>query len=205
MPGISNPPHTDEGKPIPQTLRRDELLDLYKHYDNVINQELGFFFQYFNFYIGLVSAILVLSVTGLLNLDMGDERAFLLLVGPLLIIGVGRIGYSNIDTYYRRFTNAWVTKTNLERMLFAQTAENEEEDIRPPPYPSEGGSFIVQIKWPSIQKVFDDGIKYNWSAEQVAQALLEGGTTLSYARRVFYAYDLVSFFISIAVIIIALS
>jgi hypothetical protein len=48
-------------------IRRDELFDLYKHYESVIKDQLDFFYKYLNFYVGLLSAILAGTLTGLLS------------------------------------------------------------------------------------------------------------------------------------------
>ena len=72
----------------PQALGPDELLDLYKLYNSIIKDELTFFHQYFHFYVGLLSAILIATLTGLLGISAQGLRGLVLLRCPAL--GVAR-------------------------------------------------------------------------------------------------------------------
>jgi hypothetical protein len=90
-------------------LSPSDLLDLYKHYWSVLHAELGFCHQYLNFYTGLLSAILAATLTGLLSTKFKGLYELALLLGPALIFVLAWNGYSTVQTFYRRFAEAWVT------------------------------------------------------------------------------------------------
>jgi hypothetical protein len=46
---------------------RKELIDLYNHFRTVSKEELNLLYQYLNFYVGLLSAILAATLAGLLT------------------------------------------------------------------------------------------------------------------------------------------
>jgi hypothetical protein len=61
---------------------REELNNLRKEYREESQRNLDKCFGYLNFYVGLLTAILAATLTGLLKAAPGDARAWLLLVGP---------------------------------------------------------------------------------------------------------------------------
>ena len=67
-------------------LDRAELMRLYEQYAVEIRACLDFAHRYLAFYVGLLSAILVAVVAGLLQADARDFRVFGLLIGPLLMV-----------------------------------------------------------------------------------------------------------------------
>jgi hypothetical protein len=60
-------------------------------------------FGYLNFYVGLLTAILAATLTGLLKAAPGDARAWLLLVGPSSTLALARLGYQTILVFNRHF------------------------------------------------------------------------------------------------------
>jgi hypothetical protein len=175
-------------------LNQENLLDLYKHFESSIAAELGFVFQYFNFYIGLLSAIAAATLTGIVSLNTGEHTPnvwdLVLLSGPIAILLLSLLGYQSIKVYYHRFTEAWVTKINIEAMLNPQTNKILEKGIGKPLYPSENGGFITQVDNPELKKVFDKALKESWNAEQLSSELVEVGITLMHARWTFICFCL---------------
>lgn len=188
----------------PQALGRDALLDLYKLYNSFIKDELTFFHQSFHFYIGLLSGILAATLTGLLGISARNPRGLVLLIGPILILLLSYIGYDTVRAFYRRFTEAWVTKINLELMLNFRQGSPVEPGIRQPVYPSRKGGFIPEIELLRLKKVFDAAERDAWPAEQVAHRLVEVGTTLPNAKWTFILFSVAGlvFFAVIILIVI---
>ena len=76
-----------------ESLSRQELFALHKHYQSVIKDQLGFCYQYLNFYTGLLSALLAATLFALLNMRHGMILELALLIGPGLTLALARIGY----------------------------------------------------------------------------------------------------------------
>ena len=51
-----------------ESIKKEDLLGLHKHYESINRSELDFFFRYLNFYTGLLSAIVAATITGMLSL-----------------------------------------------------------------------------------------------------------------------------------------
>jgi hypothetical protein len=183
-------------------LTLDHVLDLYTLYNGLIKDELGFFLQSFHFYISLLSAILAVTLTGLLNIEFGDSRDLVLLLGPLLLVILSRIGYNNAQAFYRRFTEAWVAKLNLESMLNLAEGSSVEIGIREPVYKSGKGGFIPQIEWRPLKEVFEEAEKNKWDAEKLANKLVTIGTTLSDAKWTFMLFSGAGIVIATIIVII---
>lgn len=183
------------------SLSRNELIELYKHYDTALKDELDFCHRYLNFYIGLLSTILALTMTGLVDVSRGDAFGLALVVGPLLAVVLACIGYSNFQIFYRRFTEAWVTKANIEGLLDYSAAVTIEQVSAKAPYPSKYGGFITQIDWPPIRDVFNQATQEERDAEWLAGKLARIGSTSRNARWTFLAFAAVSLLLSLAVIV----
>jgi hypothetical protein len=186
----------------PQPLSRAELLDLYKVFNSAVKDELSFFFQYFHFYIGLLSAILAVTLTGLLSIGLRNPRGLVLLVGPILILTLSWVGYNNLQAFYRRFSEAWVTKINLESMLNMRPGSLGEQDIQKPIYASRKGGFMPEIEWRPLKEVFEEAEKDAWPAEQVAHRLVEVGTTLANARWTFNLFKGAAGVLAVVIVLI---
>lgn len=185
----------------PLSLDRHELVELYEHYDAAIKNELDFCHRYLNFYIGLLSTILALTVTGLVDMSRGDAFGLTLTVGPLLAITLAYLGFSNFQVFYRRFTQAWVTRDNIEGLLNYSMVIAIDQIPARPLYPSKYGGFITQIDWHPLREVFNRAEQEKWDAEQLADKLSEIGTTLVNARRTFWAFAVVSLLLIVAIFV----
>lgn len=181
-----------------QSLSREELFDLYKFFDTSTKDELNFFFQYLHFYIGLLSAIMGATLAGLLDIPANDLRGLILLIGPALILILSHVGYNNVQAFYRRFTESWVTKFNIESMLNLHKGKPVEKGIQKPIYASRRGGFIPEIEWKSLKAVFNEAEKNKSSGEEVAQKLVGVGSTLVYANWTFKAFSTTAILLTIA-------
>lgn len=188
---------------LPQPLNRAELFELYGLYTSATKDELTFFFQYFHFYIGLLSALLAGTLTGLFKIQSLDLFGLVLLIGPILILALSRVGYDNVGAFYRRFTEAWVSKINIESMLNLRQDGSVEEGIPKPVHASPKGGFIPAIEWPPLKEVFDKAEKNDWPAEQVAHKLAGVGTTLSNARWTFILFSAAALILALVIIFMA--
>lgn len=178
-----------------KVIERQELLSLYAHYESVIKDELDLFFKYFNFYIGLFSALLAGTITGLLSIKESSHKVveYILLLGPVLIIIMTFIAYYFIRVYYRRFLEALVTAINIKAMLGYNKVSIFANDILAPLFPSQyGGGFITQFNRVETRQILTEGIANGWPAEQVLDKLLAKGDTIRYARLTLGAYFLAS-------------
>jgi hypothetical protein len=81
---------------------RPELNDLRREYRESSQRSLDKCFSYLNFYVGLLAALLAATLTGLLQVQMGDARALLLLTGPAAALVLARLGYQTFFVFYRR-------------------------------------------------------------------------------------------------------
>jgi len=165
-------------------ITKEPLVDLYKYYESINRSELEFFFKYFNFYIGLLSALLAGTLTGFLSFkkEINSYEAVLLL-GPVLIILLSYLSYRIISVYYRRSLEAWVTVYNIKNMLGYVGETSFEKDISPPIFTNIANkSFIVQFYRKNTSQIFDDGKKNNWTADEVLSKLVSAGDTLKYAK-----------------------
>ena len=140
-------PNGERSESSRDQLTRAELFDLRKHYEGVVREELGLSHQYFNFYVGLLSAIQAATLAGLLQIDSGDLRGLSLLIGPLVALYLGRIGYSTVAVFQRRFIEAWITVFNIDSMLDISDLSRLGEGIGKPRFASRYGGFIPQ--WPA--------------------------------------------------------
>jgi hypothetical protein len=171
---------------INKGLSREELFTLHEHYENALKGKLTFCYQYINFYIGLLSAILAVTITGLLTIHSGDKRGLALLLGPILAVMHARIGYWNVEAFYERFVEAWVAQIHIESMLnIRYTAHIDISDYEPR-YKSEEGGFIPIYKPGSLGSALKDAT--NRSAEEEVGELLKAGRTLRHAKWTFITF-----------------
>jgi hypothetical protein len=184
-----------------ETLSREELLDLYKHYRNSIKDEIDFFHKFFNFYVGLLSAILAVTITGFLKIDDGEMLKLALLAGPILILVLSCIGYSNAKTFYRRFAEAWVTTINIESMLDLGQTDRVQPGIRQPAYKSDKGGFIPEITFQPLKELFDEAEKKPCSAEKLTKAIVKKGTTLSQAKWTYVVFSIAAVVFGVAIVV----
>jgi hypothetical protein len=169
---------------------RQELTRLYDASRSTVKDELGAAYQYLSFYVGLVAAILGATLAGFLNLGEGDWRGLALLAGPVMTAVLGRLGYSTVSVFYRRYAEAWVSVENLGVLLGLH--DPDRWLARPPPYPStlDGGPFARPIH-PAIRSIFDRGEVEGWKAEKVASEIYKASSTLRYALLTFVSYGVI--------------
>ena len=180
--------------PLEQTdeIGRQELIDLHTHYESVVKDELDLFFKYFNFYIGLLSAMIAATLAGFFSLkeSLHGNIKYVLTLGPFLIISLSILGYYFIRVYYRRFLEAIVTLINIKSMLrYTEKAELAKNIKTPIMFPSKfGGGFITQFNRKATRAILEEGSKNNWPAEDVLDKLLKKGDTLRYAKLTLMLY-----------------
>jgi hypothetical protein len=191
-----------EREEVENSLGRKELIELYSHFRTVGKEELNLLYQYLNFYVGLLSAILAATLAGILNSQglAGNVRELYLLVGPLLILALSLVGNSTVNVFYHRFVQAWVTTANIETMLRLSSDGPFRTNVAAPPYPSKYGSFIPQVESPAIKQVFDQGKVESWSAEEVVKRLVEIGITRRNAKMTFISFGIVGCLIAFAIV-----
>jgi len=183
---------------VKKGLTRPELLGLHSHYSSVVKDELNFCYQYLNFYMGLLSAILAATLAGLLNVHYGDIRGLTLLLGPILTAVLARIGYLHVQVFYRRFVEAWVTTINIESMLQMRYATTIERGGFCPRYPTKENGFIPKYELrPELNETFETATQ----AETLAQRLVKRGDTLKYARYTFAAFGIVVIVLIAAIVL----
>jgi hypothetical protein len=186
---------------VVEQIDRSELLNLYSHYESVIKDELDFFFKYLNFYIGLCSALLAATLTGMLSLKVAYPLAYILDSGPILIISLSFLGYKNVRVYYRRFLEALITTFNIKRMLGLDGNVHLKKNIQPPIFVSKyGGGFITKFNREKIRNILEDSEKKGLCAEDVFDKLLRKGDTLGYAKYIFILFALVAIVLGIIII-----
>jgi hypothetical protein len=191
-----------EPKEIEANPGRKELIELYSHFRSVGKEELNLLYQYLNFYVGLLSAILAATLAGILNSQnlAGSLRELYLLVGPLLILALSIVGNSTVNVFYHRFVQAWVATTNIEAMLQLSSSGPFCANVAAAPYPSKYGSFIPQVESPAIKQVFDQGKIESWSAEEVVRGLVKIGITRRNARTTFISFGTAGCLVAFAIV-----
>jgi hypothetical protein len=170
-------------------IKRDEIFSLHEHYESVITEQLSFCFRYLNFYIALLSAMIAATITGLLKVEGGELLGLTLLIGPILVIFLAKVGYKTIEVFYRRFIEAWITVLNIEEMLGLKGAINLEKGLNEPLFKSQtDGGFISQFERPVIQKILENAKEKSLSSEEVLEEVVKVGDTLQYAKKTFIAF-----------------
>src|SRR6266700_2055295 len=188
-----------------ENISRQELFALHEHYESIVKDMLGFCYQYLNFYVGLLSAILAATLTGLLTIKSGDLRGLILFLGPLLTLAFVRIGYLNITVFYRRYVEAWVATVNIEAMLDLRYTAPLAIGKKRPAFMSQQGGFLPVIERTQIKDTLEKATSEQWSAEQVVLKITKIGDTLAYARNTFIVFGIASGLLLIAIAWIALA
>jgi hypothetical protein len=164
------------------------LLGLQEQYATEIRACLDFTHRNLAFYVGLLSALLVALLAGLLQADAGDTRILALLIGPILIVCLAELGYSTLRVFYHRFMDASLTLINVQRMLELDKQDWNSARIQPAPVPSKYGGFIAQ--WGGLQDWLEvhpgttlEDAKQGILNDQLGTPLQILGRTRSGARR----------------------
>lgn len=177
---------------------RDELNGLRREYREESGRNLDKCFGYLNFYVGLLTAILAATVTGLLKAAPGDARAWLLLVGPAAVLALAWLGYQTIAVFYRRFVEAWVTQVNLEAILAVGKAPAAGSFGRPL-VSSRSGGWLAGFERPQV----DQAVRSAANAESLVIEVTRLGDTLRYARRTLLVLVMLAMVIAAVSVIVA--
>jgi hypothetical protein len=204
---------TEERPKDRTTLTREELLELHKHYEGAAKDERDFFFRYLNFYTGLLTAIVAVTLTGILSVfrlsldqPVGLFLLIGLLIGPILTFRLSDEGVPFLTVCYRRFAQAWVTAINIRTMLALDGPVTPGGGVGQPLYKGkhDSGSFIAMFdpKHAPPLRVLSEGAKQGRSSEEVLDDLLEGSDQLMMANRIFRTFKAAGITLG-AVIVIA--
>ena len=176
---------------------REDLFKLLDHYAGEINHTLGFCYHYLNFYVGLFSAILAATLSGLIAFDRdgktSDLLASILLLGPIMIVILGCIGYLTFRVFYRRFVEAKLTFLNIQTMLSLRNDSFYAVGNQEPLFKSANTrGFIVEFEREKIREILDLAEQKNWSSEKVLKLTLKKGDTLLYALLTLGSFQIVA-------------
>ena len=162
-------------------LDRAELLTLHDIFVGEMRTSLDFAHRNLTFYVGLLSAILAATLAGLLQVDSGNPRVFLLLIAPGLVLWLAEVGYSTIKVFYHRFIDAYFTLLNVQAMLRLNDPSWVSAEVAPPRTTSAYGGFIAQWAW-----ALEWLNKGQLSVEAAKQTLLDDqlSTPLDMVRRI---------------------
>ena len=202
-------------------LDRAELLTLHDIFVGETRTSLDFAHRNLTFYVGLLSAILAATLAGLLQVDSGNPRVFLLLIAPGLVLWLAEVGYSTIKVFYHRFIDAYFTLLNVQAMLRLNDPSWVSAEVAPPRTMSTCGGFIAQwagaLEWlnsrgqlsveAAKQTLLDDQLSTpldmvrrirGWSPELWAVTLRDARTTM-------WAFEFASLLLIPAIIVSGLS
>jgi hypothetical protein len=180
-----------------QAWTRAELNDLRKEYREYSQKSLDKCFSYLNFYVGLLAALLAATLTGLLQVQPGDARAWLLLTGLAAALALALLGYKTFLVFYRRFVEAWVTEINLQSMLGEHL--QEPDFMGQPLVPSKSGGWIAKFGRPPVE----NAIRSAANAESLLDDVTRLGDTRHYAMRTFIVFVVIAILLAIVSILIA--
>jgi hypothetical protein len=169
-----------------QAWGRAELNDLRREYREYSQKSLDKCFSYLNFYVGLLAALLAATLTGLLQIQPGDARAWLLLTGPAAALSLAFLGYQTFLVFYRRFVEAWVTEINLQSMLGEYLRERD--SIGEPLVRSTSGGWIAKFERPPVE----NAIRSAPDAESLLLDVTRLGDTRHYAMRTFLVFVVIA-------------
>jgi hypothetical protein len=202
-------------------LDRAELLTLHDIFVGETRTSLDFAHRNLTFYVGLLSAILAATLAGLLQVDSGNPRVFLLLIAPGLVLWLAEVGYSTIKVFYHRFIDAYFTLLNIQQMLHLNDSSWVSAEVAGPRTMSAYGGFIAQwagaVEWLSNkgqlsvetakQTLLDDQLSTpldvvrrmrGWSPELRAITLRDARTTM-------WAFEFASLLLVPAIVVTGLS
>jgi hypothetical protein len=190
-------------------LSREELFELHQHYEAAAKDERDFFFRYLHFYIGLLSALLAVTLTGLLglfraSLDPLLEVSFLtgLLIGPILTISLSYVGFPVLEVCQRRFIEAWITTINIQEMLGLKSSIPLKDGIRPPKYEgTHANEFIAQFgpEHADSLKILKKADEHRWPSEKVLNEVLKKAGQLRMARRTFRLFKVAATLLGVVI------
>lgn len=193
---------TDEKLPAQtqETAIISTLVELRNRYETEQKDYLKISYQYFNFYTGFIIAILGVTIITIVQATPGQIRNIVMISGPILAILLSVLGFATVKVFYRRFIEAWVTLRNIEEML-----GNEQEMImkqinRKPLFQSKHGGFIARFERSQIEEIIRDSQSKGQLAEEVVERITETGDVLSYLKKTFIIFIVISILLIIAVV-----
>jgi hypothetical protein len=167
-----------------------QALKLHEHYSNSVKSELDFFFRYFNFYVGLLSALLAASITGFFQFRPEMPRALILLIGPAFVLVLAFVGWRTCKVFYQRFLEAWITALNLQEMLGFTRGPRYGDGLREPSIKGKTtDSFVAEFEITGgVRRVVERARIQGCAAEEVLKQALLAGETLRLAKLTFVMF-----------------
>ncbi len=183
------------------SLSRTELFQLHDHYSKVLKDELDFCFRYLHFYIGLLSAILAATLTGLFKFELSMPTGLAFLLSPVLMVGLAWLGYKTVEVFYRRHIEAWITTLNIETMLGLRQEVPPSESFNPPPFVSNHDhGFIVEFERQDVRDLLNEAIDRKEGAEKLLPKILKTGVTLRHALYMFIMFGVAALIVGGAIV-----
>jgi len=163
--------------PEDTSLKPSDLLDFYIHVHSSATTYLDLCHKYLVFFTGILSTIVGAMVVGLWSLAKHDERAFLLLLGPVAVALLSRFGYQIIKVFYRRFSESRLTSRNLE-VLLGLTAPVDTVRAGRVLKSRYGGGFLTRFERNEIRRILDQAE----TSEDALESILKCADTLAYTK-----------------------
>jgi hypothetical protein len=164
---------------------------------------------------------LAATLAGLLKVDSGNPRVFLLLIAPGLVLWLAEVGYSTVEVFYHRFIDAYFTLLNVQQMLRLNDSSWVSTEVVPPRTKSAYGGFIAQwagaIDWlnttgqPSLEAAKEALLKDQLSTPLDVVRRIRGwspelpAVTLRDARATMWAFEFASLLLVPEIIVTGLS
>lgn len=104
------------GQEVNEGLKRNELLELYRVYQERQMGDLDMHFRFANYYAAALTALVTAFVLGFVHLRKEPEAGFMAFV-PLLVILLVHQGKLTTFRFYRRYTEGRVRLTKIEYLL----------------------------------------------------------------------------------------
>jgi hypothetical protein len=187
-------------------LTRDDLFKLHQHYNGLVREELEFCFKYFNFYIGLLSALVAATITGFFQFALTSQRGLLLFIGPVLVVVLAVVGYNMVRVFYRRYIEAWITSLNIDAMLGLRAVPELGLEVKEPLFKSQfNEGFITEFNRPQARCLLELAKREHWSAEKLLDSVLQTGDTLRFARWTFSMFAGAALVIAVAILLVVVS
>jgi hypothetical protein len=200
---------------------RSELLTIYDQHQQASGTWITISFAYMNFYVGLLSAILVVTLIGLAQVPRGDNRSFLLLVGPALVVILAKSGFGTVRAMYGRFFQQWITLQNIEAVMGLAGPSPWLAQLEKPICASKYQGLLTQ--WQPLRKELEAAASRDGTAESVLDAVLREmgslrpalitlftrselrlGITLRNAKLTFFAFQLAAVALALSIALLAL-
>ncbi len=184
------------------SLPRSDLINLQNRYDAKVRDYLSLYYQYLNFYTGLLSTIIGVTIAGILQASRGELRSLVLLVGPVITVTIAKVGYNNVKVMYARAVEAWVTMRNIEEMLGDTFVNKLEGSNHQPLFLNKQGGFIARIEQHPFEETIRVAHKQGLNAGQIVIRLIEVGNSVKFAKITFGVFLAASVVLSVIIVLI---